>query len=191
MSWWSVFKAFVCYSHILHNSMGMLLWKSNHINECKLSVYFAHKKLLFLFYTHIFIKHLHQSIYSTHLFNKIFILLQFFIISSLTTPLSNRPNTTNDHSTPSHHHHPPNHHHQGKPTHSIRLDQPLYQKTHWSNNEKQKKAKSSPTQLETHWSNNKKQRKSEVNGEASWWSARDQWRWWSATVARNQGRQEV
>ena len=30
----------------------------------------------------------------THLFNKIFILLQFFIISSLTTPLSHKPNTT-------------------------------------------------------------------------------------------------
>ena len=52
------------------------------------------KKLLFLFYTPIFTKHLHPFIYSTHLFNKIFILLQFFIISSLTTPLSHIPNTT-------------------------------------------------------------------------------------------------
>ena len=47
-----------------------------------------HKKLLFLLYTLIFTKYSHQFIYSTHLFNKIFILLQFFIIPSLTASLS-------------------------------------------------------------------------------------------------------
>ena len=73
-----------------------------------------HKKTIFLFYTPIFTKHPHQFIYSTHLFNKIFIILQFFIISSHTTPLSHKLNTTNDHSIPNHHHHPPNYHHQGK-----------------------------------------------------------------------------
>ena len=46
------------------------------------------KKLFFLFYTLIFTKHSHQFIYSTHLFDKIFILLQFFIILSLTGFLS-------------------------------------------------------------------------------------------------------
>ena len=67
---------------------------SNCISSCKLSVYFTQKKLFFLFYTPIFTKHSRQSIYFTHLFNKIFILLQFFIISSLTTPFSHRHNTT-------------------------------------------------------------------------------------------------
>ena len=37
--------------------------------------------MLFLFYTSIFTKHPHQFIYSTHLFNKIFILLHFFYYS--------------------------------------------------------------------------------------------------------------
>ena len=49
---------------------------------------FCIKKLLFLFYTLIFTKHSHQFIYSTHLSNKIFIILQFFIILSLTASLS-------------------------------------------------------------------------------------------------------
>ena len=47
---------------------------------CKFSFYFAQKNLFFLFYTSNFTKHPHQSIYSTHLFNKIFILLLVFII---------------------------------------------------------------------------------------------------------------
>ena len=52
-----------------------------------------HKKnYFFLFYTPIFTKHSRQFIYSTHLFNKIFILLQFFIILSLIASLSHRPN---------------------------------------------------------------------------------------------------
>ena len=58
--------------------------KSNYISWCKFSFYFAQKKLLFLFYTLIFTKHPHQFIYSTHLFNKIFIIFPFFIILSLT-----------------------------------------------------------------------------------------------------------
>ena len=63
--------------------------KSNWISsKCKSFLLFYTKILLFLFYIPIFIKHSHQSIYSTHLFNKIFILLKNFIISSLTTPLS-------------------------------------------------------------------------------------------------------
>ena len=58
---------------------------------CKFSVYFARKNLLFLFYTFIFTKHLHQFIYSTHLFNKIFILFTFFIISFPLPPRLLRP----------------------------------------------------------------------------------------------------
>ena len=50
---------------------------------CTKKIYF-----FFLFYTPIFTKHLHQFIYSTYLFNKIFILLQFFIILSLTASFS-------------------------------------------------------------------------------------------------------
>ena len=113
--------------------------KSIHISGCKFIIYFAQKKLLFLFYTLIFIKHPHQFIYSTHLFNKIFILLQFFIIPSLTTPLSHRPTVhyyqrslhTQPPSSPSsqHHHHP---------TSIIKENQSTKSQTH-----------SSPTQLET------------------------------------------
>ena len=62
----------------------MCACKRNHISLCKFSVYFAKKKkknLLFLFYTSTFTKYLYQFIYSTHLFNKIFIFFTFFIIS--------------------------------------------------------------------------------------------------------------
>ena len=48
--------------------------------------HFTRLKPTFLFYTLIFTKYPCQSIYSTHLFNKIFTLLQFFIIFSLTIP---------------------------------------------------------------------------------------------------------
>ena len=51
------------------------------------------KNSFFLFYTPIFIKNLNQFIYFIHLFIKIFIILPFFIILSLTAPLSHRPNT--------------------------------------------------------------------------------------------------
>ena len=68
--------------------------KSIHISSSKFSVYFARKNLLFLFYTSTFTKHPHQFIYSTHLFNKIFIILLIFIIHSLTAPLSHSTTTT-------------------------------------------------------------------------------------------------
>ena len=63
--------------------MDQANYKSNHINSCKFSIYFARKNLFFLFYTSTFTKTSHQFIYSTHLFNKIFILFAFFIISFL------------------------------------------------------------------------------------------------------------
>ena len=47
-------------------------------------------QIFYLFYTSTFTKHPHQFIYSTHLFNKLFIILQFFIIYSLTASLSHR-----------------------------------------------------------------------------------------------------
>ena len=79
------------------------------------------KTYFFLFYIFIFTKHPHQFIYSTHLFNKIFIFLQFFIIPSLTAPLSYRP--TVHHYQRSLHTQPPssppNQYHQGnQPTQS-------------------------------------------------------------------------
>ena len=57
-------------------------------------MFILHKNLFFLFYTYIFIKYLRQFIYFTHLFNKIFIILKFFIIHSLIVPLSHRPIAT-------------------------------------------------------------------------------------------------
>ena len=55
--------------------------KSIYISSSKFYVYFIRKNLLFLFYTITFIKHPHQFIYFIRYFNKIFILLNFFIIS--------------------------------------------------------------------------------------------------------------
>ena len=50
------------------------LGHSIRISECKIFVNFAKKKnLLFLFYIPIFTKQPYQFVYSTHLFNKIFI----------------------------------------------------------------------------------------------------------------------
>ena len=51
-----------------------LRYKSIHISSSKFFVYFAQKNLLFLFYISTFTKHPRQFIYSTHLFNKIFII---------------------------------------------------------------------------------------------------------------------
>ena len=68
--------------------------KRIHISFSKFSVYFARKNLLFLFYTSIFTNHLHQIIYFTHLFIKIFIILLIFIIHSLTAPLSHKLTAT-------------------------------------------------------------------------------------------------
>ena len=101
-------------------------------------VYFIRKNLLFLFYTSTFTKP-HHFIYSIHLFNKIFIFLQFFIIPSLTAPLSHRSTIhhyqrllhTQPPSSPSSHHH----HH---PTSIIKENQSAQSQTH-----------SSPTQPET------------------------------------------
>ena len=70
------------------------LVNSIHISSSKFFVYFIWKNLFFLFYTSTFIKHPHQFIYSTHLFNKTFIILLIFIIHSLTVPLSHRPPAT-------------------------------------------------------------------------------------------------
>ena len=62
------------------------------------------KNLLFLFYTSTFTKHPHQFIYSTHLFNKMFILLHFLLFShswplslSHCLSLSLRPNHRHHH----------------------------------------------------------------------------------------------
>ena len=111
--------------------------------------------LFFLFYIPIFTKQTHQFIYFTHLFNKILIILQIFIILFLTTPLSHRPITTNDPSTPSHHHH--------HPTSIIKKNQPTQFETqsipnpfnpkpiHHLPNLKPNQAKSSPIQPEIHW----------------------------------------
>ena len=78
-----------------------------------------HEKIyFFLFYTFIFTKHPHQFIYSTHLFNKIFIILLIFIIHSLTVPLSHRPTDPQPPSPPSHHHH----HHQKPKAIKLEID---------------------------------------------------------------------
>ena len=97
------------------------------------------KTYFFLFYTSIFTKHSHQFIYSTHLFNKIFILLQFFIIPSLTAPLSLRPTTTNDHSTPNHHHH--------HPISIIKENQPTKQETQDRHGKPQRKTLKNQTKI--------------------------------------------
>ena len=51
------------------------------------------KNLLFLFHTSNFTKHPHQSIYSTYLFNKIFIILPFFIIFFIASLSLSNPTT--------------------------------------------------------------------------------------------------
>ena len=66
--------------------------KSNHINSCKISIYFVRKNLLFLFYTLTFTKLSHQFIYSTHLFNKIIISLTQTQVLHLSNPsIESRP----------------------------------------------------------------------------------------------------
>ena len=55
-------------------------------------------KILFLFFTSTFTKHPHQFIYSTHLFNKILILLPFLLFShSWPFSLSLKPNHRHHH----------------------------------------------------------------------------------------------
>ena len=71
----------------------------------KFFVYFISKNLFFLFYTSTFTKYLHQFIYFTHLFNKIFILLHFYyflthgLSLSLSLSLSLKPNHYHHHPT--------------------------------------------------------------------------------------------
>ena len=95
---------------------------------CKLLIYITRKKKsFFLFYTPTFTKYTHQFIYFIHLFNKIFIFLQFFTSpplslidpslptisphpttvittqpasSSKTNPLNQKPNQFQIHSIP-------------------------------------------------------------------------------------------
>ena len=74
--------SFYNYCVIVNQSeLGLNMCKSIHISSSKFYVYFTRKNLLFLFYTITFIKHPHQFIYFIRYFNKIFILLNFFIIS--------------------------------------------------------------------------------------------------------------
>ena len=65
-------------------SLFQMQWATASVSV-KVFFYFTLKIYFFLYYTPIFTKHSRYPIYSAHLFNKIFILLQFFIISSLTT----------------------------------------------------------------------------------------------------------
>ena len=72
----------------------------------KFFVYFISKNLFFLFYTSTFTKYLHQFIYFTHLFNKIFILLHFyyFLTHGLSLSLSlSLSQTQPPSSSPNHH----------------------------------------------------------------------------------------
>ena len=78
---------------------SLIQWEQPH--SFKFFVYFTRKNLFFLFYTSIFIKHSYQYIYSTHLFNKIFIFFIFLLFShswplslslSQTQPPSSSPN---------------------------------------------------------------------------------------------------
>ena len=74
--------SFYNYCVIVNQSeLGLNMCKSIHISSSKFYVYFTRKNLLFLFYTITFIKHPHQFIYFIRYFDKIFILLNFFIIS--------------------------------------------------------------------------------------------------------------
>ena len=107
--------------------------------DTNLSSILHQKSYFFLFYTSIFTKHSHQFIYFTHLFNKIFILLQFFIIPFLTAPLSLRPTTTNDHSTPNHHHH--------HPISIIKENQPTKQETQDRHGKPQRKTLKNQTKI--------------------------------------------
>ena len=68
-------EAFALMAHDLKR-----IWQSKRISKCKSFLLFYTKNLFFLFYTPIFIKHPHQSIYFTHLFNKIFIFFTIFLL---------------------------------------------------------------------------------------------------------------
>ena len=74
-----------------YSFFGIFLWiwnsflslKKHLISTSKRFHLFYKKNLLFLFYTITFTKHLHQLVYFTRYFNKIFILHQFFLLFSL------------------------------------------------------------------------------------------------------------
>ena len=99
------------------------------------------KNLLFLFYTSIFTNHLHQFIYFTHLFIKIFIILLIFIIHSLPAPLSHKLTATITTQPPS----PPSSEtkqksdqatHTDQPTRKIIRNQRKIRSTHTKNHQK-------------------------------------------------------
>ena len=93
-----------------------------------MDVKFCKKNILFFFfYTPIFTKHAHQCVYSTHLFNKI------FIFTLLSGTLSQTQHNLSHHQWSIHTHHQPTqppsltqHHHQSPSSSTI---------THWSNKE--------------------------------------------------------
>ena len=115
--------------------------KSIHISSSKSSIYFTRKNLLFLFYISTFTNHLHQFIYFTHLFIKIFIILLIFIIHSLTAPLSHKLTATITTQPPS----PPSSKtkqksdqatHTDQPTRKIIRNQRKIRSTHTKNHQK-------------------------------------------------------
>ena len=68
--------------------------KSNHINSCKLSIYFAQKTTFSILHTFLQNIHINLSIVHIYLIKYSFFYNFFFIISSLTILLSHKPNTT-------------------------------------------------------------------------------------------------
>ena len=116
---WLLFSLF--FNHFLGHSIR--------ISGCKIFVNFAKKKknLLFLFYIPIFTKQPHQFVYSTHLFNKI------FIFTHHQRSIYTHPTTTIN---------PPSYHHQALTSatiishhHQSTIINHHHPKTHWSNKE--------------------------------------------------------
>ena len=73
----------------IYNLCKLLTFRAFTSVSAKFYSILQEKNLLFLFYTPTFTKHPHQFIYSTHLFNKIFISLTLFIYSR--NPLISAP----------------------------------------------------------------------------------------------------
>ena len=83
--------------------------------------FILHKKPTFFYFTYSILQNTHINLSILHVCSiKYSFFYKFLLFSPPLSPLSHRPNNTNNHSTPSLHHHPPNQHHQGKSTHSIR-----------------------------------------------------------------------
>ena len=124
--------------------------KSNYTSRCKISFYFAQKKLFFYF-THSFLQNTHISLSILHIYSIKYSLFYNFLLFTLSLPLSLIE--------PQSHHYqrslrtqppssPPNPHHQEKPTHSIQ--NPFNPKPiNHPPNSKPSQAKSSPTQSAT------------------------------------------